>query len=924
MEVCWQQALRRSAVAMICMVCVWMMAGSAAVYAWNPLVLQGSCAEKATPCSSTVGNAGGENACCDPANPRAGGYSSVEQCATRNACSGGRPYKWINLPVVWFWNPNGLSAGFRTRSETQYETALKAAWDAWNKPTCTSFQHRYGGRTTKGGERNDKTVVIYFPTQTEWAQFGAGNSTLAFARPNPASSDGRLDDGDVIFNPNIGWGTSPVQRSEYDFLAVAAHEIGHAIGLGHSQFSSALMYYATRGSGEEWSRLGGKLPADDETAICTTYPSLNCTQASDCGGCFTCGSEGKCVLKSITFARNLCKPCTKPDECGSLQDICVRTPDGNRCAQSCDSNGCCPDGYRCSEVGGGLRMCIPDAGRCAPIPCTSAAECGPGEQCANGTCTPPTVSITAGVCTLCPKGTCPTGTGCFDIDGEKRCLQPCVADNFCPTGYVCGLSNALGRQCVPEKGFCTCAKDDDCPPTQRCESGNCRIPGGGKYFDVCTDKKPCAPGYNCLELQNGNKACLQLCGASAPPHTGLPGTPGAPCNNGQCSQGAQCFSLGAGSNVCFPESCNNGICTSGGQCFQIPRVGSHCLCQKDGDCATGFCNTAILSQIFGGTYGACASKPDNYPCEKNFLCLDFSSNGGCTGQSQACVCRPGPGVKTRAIGDTCNAYIEDCKPEADCVASSNSPRDGVCHERCNPRISGQCKSGGNCIIQGSTSFYCGCSTQIPCPQGSECRNINAFTGQGLCVSVGVDCGNGACQADKGEDCSTCPADCACQNGQSCQAGACVNAGSCGNGVCETDKGEHCGTCSADCACPNGQSCQNNTCQPIPTNACGNGVCEADKGEHCGACPADCACPNGQSCKNNTCQPTQPTLPCPIEEQREECDVEGNNCAMVCVTPKTGCGCQHTPPSRPVLWFAIFFFLLFPRRRRHFRPALDMN
>lgn len=888
--------------------------GTTTVQAWNPLVLQGRCLAKATPCSSTVGNAGGEDACCDPANPRAGGYSSVEQCASQNACSGGKPYRWLNLPVVWLWNPNNRPAGFQARTEAQYEAALKQSWDAWTQPTCTSFQHRYGGKTTKVGDRTDKTVVMYFPTQTEWAQFGAGNSTLAFARPTPIGTDGRLDDGDVIFNPNVNWGVSPVQRSEYDFVAVAAHEIGHALGLGHSQFTTALMYFATRGSGEQWSALGSKLPADDETAICTTYPSLTCSKPEDCGGCFTCGSEGKCVLKSISGSSSLCKPCSKPDDCGGLRDFCVRTPEGNRCAQSCDASGCCPDGYRCADVGGGQRQCIPDSGSCAPISCSSATDCGPGEVCNNGTCAPPTVTVNSGACVLCPKGSCPTGTSCFDVDGEKRCLQPCVADNFCPSGYVCGIANSLGRFCVPEKGSCPCTKNDDCPATQACEGGNCRIPGGGKYLDVCTDKKPCASGYNCLELQNNTNSCLQLCGTNAPPHSGTPGTPGAACNNGQCSQNSQCFSLGGGNSVCFPETCGNGACPSGGQCFQIPRVGNNCLCQKDSDCTTGFCNTSILSQIFGGSYGACAPKPSNYPCEKDFLCLDYQTDKGCTGTSQACICRPGPGVKTRPVGQSCNAYIQDCTAAADCVASSSTPRDGICYERCIPQAAGQCLQGGGCIVQGVNSYYCGCSAQVPCPADSECQNINGFTGQGLCAKKPVDCGNGSCEADKGENCGTCAADCACQSGQSCQNGACVASAECGNGSCEADKGENCGTCAADCTCLAGQTCQNNICTSTPQDFCGNGSCEADKGENCGSCAADCKCPTGQTCQANACQTEKPSLPCPPEEQFEECDVEGTNCVFVCAQPKTGCGCQQTPSHGNFVLFLFLGLLLFSRRR----------
>ncbi|MCB9642493.1 MAG: matrixin family metalloprotease [Myxococcales bacterium] len=954
--------------------------------AWNPLVYNGRCAEKGNQCDSTVGNAGGAGACCDPSNPRAGGYSNVPDCASRNACSGGAAYKWKNIPLTWYWNPNNRPGNFQRRTEAQFATALQEAVNSWSKPACTSFKASYGGiRTNLSPSTRDGSVVLYFPTQSEWAQYGAGSSTLAFARPIPTNSQGDLGDGDVIFNPNLPWGADNVQNSEYDITSVAAHEFGHAIGLGHSQFSSALMYYATSGRGPLWvSTYKSNLPADDVTAICSTYPRLNCTQQSDCSGCFTCNTGSRtCEPRQITPASNLCKPCSSPADCGGAQDVCIRTPEGNRCGQACDKDECCPSGYRCSDVGGGQKQCVHTSGSCPAVPCTSDANCGPGESCQGGTCKPKPVAADANACKFCNNGQCSGSNKCLDLRGESRCLQPCAADLFCPTGYYC-QSTGAGRVCAPDNLICPCGADADCPTGQVCRSSFCTKPGGGTFGDACGDQQPCATGFDCTPTQGGS-ICIQFCGQSS--SSAPSGAPGSACtSSGGCSNGGQCFSLQGGSTICMPQSCtSNTSCTNGGQCYQTgnTQIGNRCFCTQDSECKSGFtCNKSLITQIFGQSIGACAPSSAPVSCAAGTGCKDAQNpDNACTAQTQTCVCYP---VGTKGPGEACSQN-DLCKDGLQCVGVGTNSY--ICMEPCQSGQAGQCTYGGSCVIptQGGT-YFCGCSNAAPCPTGQRCNF--AFGASGYCVSqdpnacgngtcegalgencatcaadctcgsgrqcinnicqdppktcgdgtcgsgenctncpadckcpagqnceAGVckapvqDCGNGTCQADKGENCATCPADCGCPNGQACQNNACVASQSCGNGAC--DNGETCGSCPNDCKCPNGQSCISNTCQtPAPT--CGNGAC--DNGENCGTCPNDCKCGTGESCQSNVCKKT---LPCPVEEQLEECDVEGKNCETVCVTPKTGCGCQAQPneplnsPFTPLFFLAL---LLLIRRR----------
>lgn len=61
----------------------WSFAG----WAWQPQIVGGRCKQSGKRCSSTIGNAGGQGACCDP-------LRNAATCAKNDPCTGGSPYKW--------------------------------------------------------------------------------------------------------------------------------------------------------------------------------------------------------------------------------------------------------------------------------------------------------------------------------------------------------------------------------------------------------------------------------------------------------------------------------------------------------------------------------------------------------------------------------------------------------------------------------------------------------------------------------------------------------------------------------------------------------------------------------------------------------------------------------------------------------------
>ena len=76
----------------------------------------------------------------------------------------------------------------------------------------------------------------------------------------PPPINGGSDAGDIVFNSNVNWQVN----STYDLETVAIHEIGHALGMGHSQITTADMYAYYNGVKQS-------LTSDDTSGIQSIY-----------------------------------------------------------------------------------------------------------------------------------------------------------------------------------------------------------------------------------------------------------------------------------------------------------------------------------------------------------------------------------------------------------------------------------------------------------------------------------------------------------------------------------------------------------------------------------------------------------------------------------------------------------------------------
>ena len=142
------------------------------------------------------------------------------------------------------------------------ETAVRGGADAWLQQTG-AFQFVYGGSSPLTSSNPDSVNLVIFRN---------ASSGSAIATTYWWSSGGKIFDADVVF-----WdaaftffaGTSGCSGGFY-IEDIAAHEFGHALGLGHSTLAQATMYPSTSSCNVQ----NRSLDADDIAGARALYPLM--------------------------------------------------------------------------------------------------------------------------------------------------------------------------------------------------------------------------------------------------------------------------------------------------------------------------------------------------------------------------------------------------------------------------------------------------------------------------------------------------------------------------------------------------------------------------------------------------------------------------------------------------------------------------
>lgn len=132
----------------------------------------------------------------------------------------------------------------------------------WNDVASSRLKVTIGGSTTATASSNPP--ILYCETNFQ-SVFGADENSVPGLANNSVTSGVGISRGVIALN--VSTGTARITNVSATLLTVIlAHEIGHLIGLGHSQSSEALMYY----DASKKTTLG--LSQDDVDGVSYLYP----------------------------------------------------------------------------------------------------------------------------------------------------------------------------------------------------------------------------------------------------------------------------------------------------------------------------------------------------------------------------------------------------------------------------------------------------------------------------------------------------------------------------------------------------------------------------------------------------------------------------------------------------------------------------
>jgi hypothetical protein len=169
--------------------------------------------------------------------------------------------------ITYSFMPDGTSVGgtpsalFQTLN-AKYATAtweqqIQAAASLWENVTNINLALVSDGREPVGCSGNQQDDPRFGDIRIGAIPLPSGILAETF---DPPPINGGTDAGDILLNSTVNWQIN----ASYDLMTVVAHEFGHALGLGESSVSTAVMYGT-------YNALKQALTSDDIAGIQSLY-----------------------------------------------------------------------------------------------------------------------------------------------------------------------------------------------------------------------------------------------------------------------------------------------------------------------------------------------------------------------------------------------------------------------------------------------------------------------------------------------------------------------------------------------------------------------------------------------------------------------------------------------------------------------------
>jgi hypothetical protein len=166
------------------------------------------------------------------------------------------------------WNLRNVPYSINTTNldlpESAVEPAVRAGADVWAAQSSASIALTYTGRSTQTTTGNDALNLVVFRN---------ASSGSAIATTYWWSTGGRIIDADIVFWDAAFRFFSGSNGCSGGFYIedIAAHEFGHALGLGHSNITGTTMYPSVSSC-----NAGNRtLEADDIAGVRFLYPPVS-------------------------------------------------------------------------------------------------------------------------------------------------------------------------------------------------------------------------------------------------------------------------------------------------------------------------------------------------------------------------------------------------------------------------------------------------------------------------------------------------------------------------------------------------------------------------------------------------------------------------------------------------------------------------